>query len=855
LPANACLARLACNGIPAGPGFQSRCNQNREVLRKITTDIGTEAQFNQRTSGGNLNPLDPNQILAASDSERDRLEALIMRSFDRYVNAGIQQGFTVGGSVDFLRTKIKTQLERCHNMSRRQFAELYNTNRSSRNPVRAALEEYRKKQLELEGDLDRWIRVVADRMTKFRAKFTSTFDSTLKQFHQDCRSTSAGSSVAGADATAGSGRSQQMLACLETLKQRLEGGLNGTNGEGATIIQIPVINGTPGAQGSSNQIVSQQCQGFKDCIVKLDLAKKIHGEQKDALVSQRQAQASQHNQIVEGILDQVGAAFNTAMNSPNGLKGMLARVNNLLTQNGIASQLNPKERDKEELVKDDKINPDDPKSQIYKNPTNILSVLAQRGGLQEIKQEDVNDIKKAIEDKLNGSGSGDSNNGIISRIATANRTMGRARTKLAQCTPGESDYRAINDYLGGCNDIQRICRRGIMGTLGQLERIGSIVANDSNDGRDSGLNRREQNMDTYQRCLREMRENDRLTSGDSSLERILASRDGGSRPFSQQTRDPLTQLETEFACYEQARGGINQLFGRARPDYRGRHNSMMSSMDQLIGACEGYRTDHLNSMEPVDEANRAVASSENNEITRCRAETGPNGSLNTRLSDLERDHDQVVNAVMAQARAQTAVPYGPEPEIGRQGRILRQNFTRILGSYFGRTKSAISEGVRGGIVVAAGTGFLRDFFLNPDTYFNDMRTSLAPSLTAQDRAVLAPANLPAFRVFVEEVLKPAWSDNQTNPGLAAIVNGYTDKANRLADDFANCMRTARSNAAGRTAHRREVASGVVSTHDDAIRTACQAVTSEANALGERAGSDRRNRSDGNETPIFDQPAR
>ena len=512
-------------------------------------------------------------------------------------------------------------------------------------------------------------------------------------------------------------------------------------------------------------------------------------------------------------------------------------------------QLTPKERDKEELVKDEKMNPDDPKSQIYKNPANILSVLAQRGGLQEIKQEDVNEIKKDIAEKLNGGGGRDSDSGIINRIATATKQMGRARTKLQECTPSESDYKAINDYLGGCTDIERVCRRGIMGALGQLERIGSTVANNSSDGRDSGMNRREQNMETYQRCLREAREMDRLVSGDSTLDRILSSRDGASRGSPNPRRDPLTQLNVEFSCYEQSRGGINQLFGRARPDYRGRHNEIMTNMDRLIGACETYRNDHVRAMGPVDDAERTLASAETNEITGCRNNAG----LNTQLAELERDHDRVTAAFMGGLRAAVPATSAPPPRAPdgpgtapiEERNALRRNFTRLLEVFFQRTKSDITRRVRGGEVLPEGReGFLRDFFANPGTYFGMMRTSLQP-LSASDTVVLSERNTAAFTAFISES-----SSAVNNTELQAIINGYTEKANKLASDFKNCEVTVRSNSVARDNYRREVASGVLSEHDDPVRSACQAIITEANSLGERAASDRRRRSDG-DTPIFD----
>lgn len=676
LPGGACLAQLACANLAQGPGFKSRCEMNKRALAKVSADIGAEAQFNQRTSGGNLDPLNPNQIIQAAQGERGRLEALVMRAFDRFEKAGIQQGFN--GDISMLKQKSREQLDRCFALMTRQFSEHYNTNSLSDNPVRQMLEAYRAKQLQLEGDIKRWTNLVADRMTKFRTKFTNVFSNTLKQFASDCNQTGAGSAIGTDLAGAATGRSQAMLVCLQTLRNRLEGGLNGTNGEAPTTIQIPVISGTPGSQGATSQFIQQQCTGFKDCIQKLDVAKNMHLEQKKALIGQRQTLASEHNRIIDGIVDQASAAVNAAMKS-TAFSGMLNRVNGLLRDNGIPDMVALKAYDADDLEKleKDENSHEEKASQIYKNPGNLLKVMAARGGIQQLRQEDLQKVKKGISEKIDGTGREGS--GIRARLTKADKVLGKARDKIKQCTPTKEDFETILSKFNGCKKPEQICN-GLKSALGQMERIGGIIANDTSDGKNSGMSRRDRNMETFNRCIQDQLDREKLTDDTRNytrkelvevrLERLLE-------------KSPTASVDREYYCLDDALSSVRQFYGVSRPDYRTKLNGLTSEVDKLIGLCETYRREFVKlDAEEADTESRSLAEAKEDRVARCQ-------------TDLKQDQEQLKSDTVELAKRINAIDFmktfttDQESELPRASLLLLTNtLKKQMGTY---TRSLLSR--------------------------------------------------------------------------------------------------------------------------------------------------------------------
>lgn len=575
-----CLKVVACSNLTRGSGFTARCNQNQAALERALGHIRTKYQFNIQLYGPSLNPYDPQSVVNAASQEKNRLLALIMSSFDDIASSGTQQGFVGGGNVSGLKAKAQSMFDRCFNRQVSTFSQSFSTaSVSQNNPFKQGLENLRRKELEVTGDLERWMRTVAGRMTTFRTKFTSVFSNSLLQFKEDCVNASPSSATNPGGARS---RPRQMLACLQSLKTRLEGGLNGTNGEPPTAIQIPVINGTPGAQGTTSSFITQSCSGFKDCIQQLDVARKTHGQQKDNLIGQRRAQSQQHNQTIDSILSEASTRFNAALSGPGGLQQLLTQINGLLGGNGITKRINPETRDTEALEKDEGSS-DDAESRIYKNPTNILNALSGRSPIMRITQENIAEIREEIQEKLRGSG-GRNSDGINPRIEKAGRILGQARDRIRACTPNESEYSAIRGVLGRCENLRTICDRGLASAVSQIEVIAGKVSTDPANSTNPGLYRDQRTASSYARCISS---SNGVVEGLSPSERAMYMQSRRDQP--QRQRSAMERISEEMECLSEAMNQARTMATNSREEFRGRHNEVLARLDELIGACEEYR--------------------------------------------------------------------------------------------------------------------------------------------------------------------------------------------------------------------------------------------------------------------------
>lgn len=847
LPSTQCLAKLACIGIEQGSGYESRCAANQAALQKISADIQTMDQFNTRPLAGNLNPFDPNAILNASNIEQQRMSALIMNAFDTYANAGIQQGLSGKDNLANLRAKISDQLSRCFALHQRLFTDQYNTNTAS-SPVHQRLEALRQKQLTLEGDMQRWIRTVAEKMTRFRTKFTSTFDSTLKQFSENCYGSSSGAQITAIENA--DTYSQNMLMCLQTLRERLAGGINGTNGEAPTIIQIPVINGTPGAVGSSAQVIQQQCVGFKDCIQKLEVARKLHMEQKDTLTSQRQASAKQHNGIVEGVLDQVASSFNAAMKSQAGLNGMLARINNLLGMNEITARLVPKAMDPEALELDEKSS-DDAKSQIYKMPKDMLAAIASRGGLQMLKAEDIQDVKQKIQEKLFGGG--DSGDGIQKKLQKADKILAKAHDKLRSCTPGPAQYSAILDALGNCKDIKRFCNQGIGAALNQMESIATIVSTDPSDNKNSGLDRRSRSLSSVSRCINEARQDSRL---DSSTITALAisGKNGGNIGLP----DQPSAIDTRFACYSEAVGNLRISFGEAREEYRSRHGEILANLENLIGVCDKYQSD---------------LSDQKAGLNRTFASTGPQGSASSQASQCLKKVAGLSQKVDGQWRSLIA-PRSSYWDSHQQPDNVKQAFDKLIENYLNEKLNNVHDLIANTNPTVL-SSILKDLLANPnDRLWDDFKemtinSSKDDAKTRQDQnagfdnapmhnpnanqqlAILTALPNNGGKTLFIDYLTNLRNKITSDPGrLNAIYNGITKEIDDAVTARSSCVDTTAQEQAAYARGLTDMYKGLDEKYGSEAQAECNEVMKQADDLASRARSDQRSVNES--TSLFDE---
>lgn len=826
----ACLETLACAGLQQGVGYTARCNANKAALSKVISHTASKFQFNIQIYGPNASPYDPQTIVNAAQQERNRMLALMMSSIDDYAGAGLQQGFNGSTNINGLKAKMQEQFDRCFNRQVSLFSQSFNTATvSGNNPFKMALEDLRKKQLELDGDLDRWIRRVTGQMTKFRTKFTNVFSNELQQFKENC-------SAAAPSAAGNIGQSsQQRLACLKTLRARLEGGLNGTNGEAATVIQVPVINGTPGTSTATPGTVQNRCVGFKDCIQQLEVAKKLHTQQADTLKSQRQSQAANHNQVIEGIVNEVGSRMAEAMSNAGGFQMLLNQVNGLLGGNDISKRINLSQREGEDLEKEEEP-ADDERSRVYKTPKDILAVMGRKAGLPQITQESINEVKEEINRKLNGGGDSGAM-GINRRIEKANRAIASARDKLRQCTPSDADYASLAGALGNCSNssIGTICQRSVRNAVAQLESIAGKISTDDRNGRNAGTDRLEINRSSYSRCMRDDDDSANL----STVERLALAQ---SATRNTQTRDPVALANRQNECLNTSIEAVRAMLNNAREQYRGRHNEMLASLDSLLSACDGYTVSAARDARRTSRAEGRVQNTISQRADRCQSEADQQRATGGQNFDRIIGSIRSMNLNDLDAAMNLAPDDRSQDSTAEQFTVLRSAIVDGLQNYRDRLESNARAG-RYNVGDTGLEGFMRDPVAGYSNLLQSLRSNGQGSAATQlERLLGTPPNglrmsttantsrLQLVANSIQRSMNAAGGQNFSENVLAQYQNAARTQT--------RCSTQAREEVDQDEDARAEAARSIASPYESTIRQACEAARDEATSLSTRARQDR-----------------
>ncbi len=577
----ACLSMMVSNQAmgSVSAGTAARAAKDQQGLQNIAND-NRMAALNANLPA-NIDANRPDQFLRFFKNRFDATLAPILNNYARYQYKSNVKGSDVSQFVN-------QAYHACYDKVTREFNSSMNLSKSGK--YYAAKKDVELQQGRVANKLKAWITRVTGEMSDFRNSFYKVYNSELNQFGDNC--------TANADPT-------HSLDCLKALNATLKGGIDGTAvtaqlSTGAKIfppqaadMQVETLsldaNGKP-TRGTAKVT----CTGFKDCIDYLEGTMRQHQSAQQKSEEDRSNFVENHNTAASSTLDILSKKMAELSQV---LTGGIAGVKAGLSEAGVATTLEPKAVEVEELAFDDN-------TKLMKVPKEMKKALAGRNSLMEL---DKDEIKKVTDD-------------YNSRVGELNKKAVEVANQARKCKIEKADYEGLASIMPkNCTPVSQICSRDrVARGAADLE---SLFKRSQDDPENSDFEKVSSNSD-YRSCKMDAKqEAEKDLNDDAAIAEYARGRDGvdvyvgpvdgvsATSQIDEKLRTKyraLMKKEAETAmntivrgeCADVVTSGLKNLAAKGRGNLSTQNGKIVQALADVNAAC---------SVDPFDEEAQAAA--------------------------------------------------------------------------------------------------------------------------------------------------------------------------------------------------------------------------------------------------------
>lgn len=444
---------------------------------------------------------------------------------------------------------VKGHLAQCYNDG---FQELEASIKSQSNPDYAKLISEEK---DVATDINKWLQVATDKMNSFRTSFTKLFNVELAQYNSSCQ--------AGDDPYKG-------IECLRNIQKALSDGIDGTNGEASTVMNVPTMQTDATGQQVTQGVRSFSCRGYEECLNMLGQARDFNKQQAETQKVARDKFVQDHNKNIDTALGGLAAQFGAAYGQ---LGEKIAEINRTLGGLGVTGAIDAKTVEGETLTKD--------RDGLYNQPKDMMAALAGKAGF--VKMDGLDKVLTGV---------GDRRKAIIE--------AGQKASKMeADCKVSDRDYRAVLQSLVASCDPVAVCAQ-IQGTTSALEKL--LRKSQTRIEQ----NQRQEITDQLRDCQRSAGQIsdddlgiDDISESSQCKERVGASGTGESQRDAMARCQALersekaerrrlrqeAKLNAQRGCTQSAAMALSQLNDNGRGDLPKKHGEFLNAFRELAASC------------------------------------------------------------------------------------------------------------------------------------------------------------------------------------------------------------------------------------------------------------------------------
>ncbi len=313
----------------------------------------------------------------------------------------------------------------------------------SANPIRASLENLRRKRWNLNSDIQSWNSVLTRQMQNFQTQFTKREDNSLFKKNEECRRVSAKER----------NNPRKSLDCLLKFRKILKDGIQGGTGRSITNIKTPYIS-KASPSGLNVQYRNQSCDSFRKCVNLMEKARDAHSTLSKTLEKNKKSDEAVYKNIINGSISQIDGAIKAVFNDTSGSKPYIDGLNRMLGEVGISSINFGSMKDIKATLMI-AANYDDEK---------ILESIPASG-------DNIEEIKDALDEELDGK------DGIKRKIRNYSKLLSTANEAVTKCSIDPEEYeKTFKNFSCGKNydtpSEESLCNKNnIENALRELERL------------------------------------------------------------------------------------------------------------------------------------------------------------------------------------------------------------------------------------------------------------------------------------------------------------------------------------------------------------------------------------------------